>query len=62
MKAPATYLGIQELYPSGETRLFNLTAQVGVHPIGSTVSEETLIEAGYEIPEDLRSERETVKG
>ena len=55
--APATYLGYQEGLPAFGGRpavpglkLWNLTAAVGEHPEGSTVSTQTLHAHGYQTP------------
>jgi hypothetical protein len=50
--APATYLGIQD-FGEGlpKLTLWNLTADIPDHPAGSSVSSETLIAAGYDLPE-----------
>ena len=53
--APATYLGRQhgtERIPDFD--LYLLTADVAGHPIGSTVSEMTLRELGYALPNHRR--------
>ena len=49
MNAPATFVGIQEGFahlPAIE--LYTLLAPVGDHPVGSTVSRQTLELHGYE--------------
>ncbi len=49
--APATFLGLQDSYV-GELplALFKLRAEVGMHPVGSTVTHSTLEKHGYEVP------------
>ena len=50
--APAIYVGVQPgcgVMP--DFALFNLTADLPGHPRGSTVSEQTLRSAGYDVPE-----------
>ena len=50
--APAIFIGEQEgfrLRPA--FALFNLTADIPGHPEGSTVSDVTLTELGYALPE-----------
>lgn len=49
--APATFLGLQDGHV-GElpVALFKLTIAVGVHPVGSTVTQSTLERHGYQIP------------
>lgn len=49
--APAKFIGVQDgfgLMPSIE--LYVLNAQVGEHPIGSSVSRQTLERHGYYVP------------
>jgi hypothetical protein len=49
--APAVFFGIQKwdgLFP--DTALFNLTADVAGHPVGSTVSAQTLERLGFAVP------------
>ena len=49
--APAQFIGIQDgfgLIPSIE--LYNLTARVGIHCVGSSVSRSTLESHGYYVP------------
>ena len=49
--APAKFIGIQDgfgLTPSIE--LYNLTARVGIHPVGSSVARCTLESHGYYVP------------
>jgi hypothetical protein len=49
-RAPAYYIGTQEV-PSGKPfRLYNLTAAIPGHPAGSTVSEMMLRLRGYRLP------------
>ena len=47
--APAVFQGIQ-YHHMGNIPLFNLTEDIPGHPVGSTVSDHTLEEAGYEVP------------
>ena len=49
--APATFLGYQERPGKPPLALYNLTDAVGRHPVDSTVSAETLREAGFEPPD-----------
>jgi hypothetical protein len=52
---PAVFIGIQDgfgITPSFE--LYNLTAQVGAHPAGSTVARKVLEEHGYVVPVNQR--------
>ncbi len=59
--APAYFIGTQEGLPATATRaaipsfdLYNLTAPLGkVHPVGSTVSAQTLIAHGFRLPSKL---------
>jgi len=47
-----TFIGWQELPPGiggGKMALFNLTAQLGPHPVGSTVSDRTLMQHGWSV-------------
>ena len=55
-EAPVTYCGYMEGY-FGENghHLYNLTAPIPGHPARSTVSEQTLLDAGYSIPSSLPS-------
>ena len=49
--APAKFIGIQDgfgVFPSIE--LYNLTARVGIHSVGSSVSRRTLESHGYYVP------------
>jgi hypothetical protein len=49
--APAKFIGIQEgfgLVPPVE--LYTLDAPVGEHPVGSSVSRQTLERHGYQVP------------
>jgi len=49
--APATFIGIQDgfgILPPIE--LYTLDAPVGIHPIGSSVSRQTLEKHGYSVP------------
>lgn len=55
--APATYIGDQEDGKGGKFGLYNLTDDIPGHPIGSTVSDQTLKEAGYEIPQKSGTDR-----
>lgn len=50
MIAPAVYLGVQQV-EGGTVTLWNLTADIPGHPVGSTVSDLTLRALGYEVPE-----------
>ena len=46
--APATFLGVQEGWGSlPPIELWNLTADLEGHPVGSTVSRETIEALGY---------------
>ena len=45
------YGGAQETVEGGTVNLWNLKVDIDGHPANSTVSDETLIEAGIEIPE-----------
>ena len=48
--APAVFIGVQEGFGGVPSfRCYNLTAPVGPHPVGSTVSEQTLIAMGYKL-------------
>lgn len=50
-QAPAVFVGTQDgcgVFPS--FALYNLTAEIPGHPVGSTVSAETLTAAGYAVP------------
>lgn len=57
--APAVYIGTQEGLPARDGRpaipsfdLYNLTASLGeAHPVGSTVSAQTLIAHGFSLPD-----------
>jgi len=52
MTAPAIFLGIQPgTHHLPAIELWNLTAPVGDHPAGSTVSRQTLERHGYSVPE-----------
>ena len=49
--APAVFIGVQEGFGGVPSfRCYNLTAQMGEHPPGSTVSEQTLLAMGYQLP------------
>lgn len=51
--APATFLGIQDgfgIYPP--IALYILQEQVGIHPVGSTVSRQTLERYGYFVADE----------
>jgi hypothetical protein len=49
--APAVYVGCQDGCGVVESfKLYNLTADIPGHPVGSTVSEQTLVAAGYIVP------------
>lgn len=54
LSAPAVFIGYQEGLPATDTRdavpgfaLYNLTADIPGHPVGSTVSADTLRAAGF---------------
>jgi hypothetical protein len=57
----ATYLGCWDMRNEMELaeshrriiHMFNLVRPLGVHPVGSTVTAETLRELGVVVPEDL---------
>lgn len=50
--APAEYIGTQPGFGSvPDFRLYNLTESIPGHPVGSTVSDDTLRRAGYVLPE-----------
>ena len=49
--APAHYIGSMMTRTGEVLRLYNLTEAVGDHPVGSTLSEETLLKLGYRLPE-----------
>jgi hypothetical protein len=50
--APATFLGIQPgCGVRSDFALYNLTEAVGQYCIGSTVSEQTLINFGFRLPD-----------
>jgi len=57
----ATYLGCWDMRNEPEIaeshrriiHMFNLVRPLGVHPVGSTVTAETLRELGVVVPEDL---------
>lgn len=56
-KAPAVWLGWQEGLPATAKHVgvpgfecWNLTAPVGRHPVGSTVTRRTLEQHGYRVP------------
>jgi hypothetical protein len=49
--APARFIGIQDGFDLGPSiELYNLTAPVGIHPVGSSVSRETLERHGFSVP------------
>ena len=48
--APATYCGRMGDAEIGYVELWDLTADIPNHPVGSTVSETTLRQAGFAIP------------
>ncbi|HEU5079111.1 MAG TPA: hypothetical protein VFT72_07850 [Opitutaceae bacterium] len=51
MTAPAVFLGVQPGFrhiPAIE--LYNLVERVGIHPAGSTVSRQTLVQHGFDVP------------
>lgn len=51
MIAPAVYLGFQPGFKSiPGIELYNLLRPVGEHPVGSTVSRQTLESHGYVVP------------
>lgn len=49
---PFVYSGEQERSSGSPIKLYTITEQVGNHPAGSTVARETLIQHGYEVPEE----------
>lgn len=50
--APAHYLGLQNGFSFiPDVHLWNLTEDIPGHPKHSTVSSETLIKAGYRLPD-----------
>lgn len=49
-EAPATFLDYQSLPGMKRIALFNLTKDIEGHPKGSTVTEDTLKELGYDVP------------
>ena len=57
--APATFCGVQAgLKHLPDIELYNLTAPVGHHPVGSTVSRGTLERHGYTVPSLTTEQRE----
>lgn len=51
MNAPAVYLGTQPGFKHlPPIELYNLLANVGIHPAGSTVSRKTLEAHGFQPP------------
>lgn len=54
--AVAVFLGIQKSYKPGvsDIPLYNLTRQVGDHPVGATVSAATLARLGYSAPLEMQ--------
>jgi len=49
MNVPAVYLGTQPGFDQvPPVELYNLLAKVGHHPVGSTVSRQTLEDHGYQ--------------
>lgn len=55
MKAPVVYLGEQMRTDGTHFSLWNLTEWMGCHPPRSTICDETILEAGFELPEKRRS-------
>lgn len=49
-RAPAEFIGWQADADGGHFELFNLTRAIPGHPFGSTVSRQTLEEAGFDVP------------
>lgn len=59
--APATFLGVQPgILQLPDVELYVLTAAVGHHPAGSTVSRATLERHGYTVP-SLTAEKRQAK-
>ena len=46
---PLVYIGDQHFPGHPPMKLYNLKKPLGIHPIDSTVSEETILDSGYEI-------------
>ena len=60
--APAIYAGTQEGFGTiPPFRLYNLTANIPGHPAGSTVSDQTLLAAGYRLPVSVQARRQAAK-
>ena len=49
--APAVFVGVQSGFGRvSDFKVFNLAADIAGHPQGSTVSDETLVKAGFALP------------
>lgn len=56
--APAIFIGVQKGFGAiQDFRCYNLTAPVGPHPIGSTLSEHTLVAMGFTLPDAVQVKR-----
>ncbi len=58
--APVTWLGWQETLEE-PLALWNLTAEIPGHPVGSSVSSQTLLAAGFTLPPHPRPPAERAK-